>query len=41
MEIKRTLTFIDEVAREAGRPVAPPLRKVAVAAIIDNPFRRS
>ena len=38
MQIKRTLTFFDEVAIEAGQPVTPPLRKVAVAAIIDNPF---
>jgi hypothetical protein len=38
MQIKRTLTFIDEVAAEAGQRVDPPLRKVAVAAIIDNPF---
>ena len=38
MQIKRVLTFIDETAREAGQEVAPPLRKVAVAAIIHNPF---
>jgi hypothetical protein len=38
MQIKRVLTFIDEVASEAGQRVDPPLRKVAVAAIIDNPF---
>jgi hypothetical protein len=38
MQIKRTLTFFDEVAVEAGQPVEPPLRKVAVAAIVDNPF---
>ena len=38
MQIKRVLTFINEVASEAGRPVAPPLRKVAIAALIDNPF---
>ena len=38
MQIKRTLTFVDEVATEAGQPVDPPLRKVAVVAIIDNPF---
>ena len=38
MEIKRVVTFIDEVSREAGRPVTPPLRKVAVVAVIDNPF---
>jgi hypothetical protein len=38
MQIKRTLTFFDEVAVEAGQQVIPPLRKVAVAAIIQNPF---
>jgi hypothetical protein len=38
MQIKRVLTFSDEVGLEAGRPIAPPLRKVAVAAVIDNPF---
>jgi hypothetical protein len=38
MQIKRTLSFVDEIATEAGQHVSPPLRKVAVAAIIDNPF---
>ena len=38
MHIKRTLTFVEEIAEEAGQRVDPPLRKVAVAAIIDNPF---
>ena len=38
IQIKRTLTFIDEVGVEAGQQVTPPLRKVAVGAIIDNPF---
>ena len=38
MRIKRTLTFIDETGVEAGQPIDPPLRKVAVVAILDNPF---
>jgi hypothetical protein len=38
VEIKRVLTFVDEVRREAGREVTPPLRKVAVIAVVDNPF---
>jgi hypothetical protein len=38
MRIKRTLTFIEEIGEEAGQRADPPLRKVAVAAIIDNPF---
>ena len=38
MNIKRTLSFIEEIAEEAGQRIHPPLRKVAVTAIIDNPF---
>jgi hypothetical protein len=38
MQIKRTLAFVDDVANETGQPVTPPLRKVAVVAVIDNPF---
>jgi len=38
MQIKRMLSFIDDVATEAGQWVDPTLRKVTVAAIIDNPF---
>jgi hypothetical protein len=38
MQIRRTLTFIEEIAEEAGRRIDPPLRKVAVAAIVANPF---
>src|SRR5216683_1578708 len=38
MQIKRTLAFVDDVTIEAGQTVNPPLRKVAVVAIIDNPF---
>jgi hypothetical protein len=38
VEIKRCLTFVDEVRHEAGRAVAPPLRKVAIVAVVDNPF---
>jgi amino acid synthesis protein len=38
MQIKRTLTFIEEIALDAGQRISPPLRKVAVAAIVDNPF---
>jgi Amino acid synthesis len=38
MRIKRTLTFIEEIGEEAGQRLDPPLRKVAVAAIITNPF---
>ena len=38
MLVKRTLCFTDEVTSEAGQHLEPPLRKVAVAAIVDNPF---
>jgi hypothetical protein len=38
MLVKRTLCFVDEVTSEAGQHLDPPLRKVAVAAIVDNPF---
>jgi Amino acid synthesis len=38
MQIKRTLTFIEEITEEMGQHVDPPLRKVAVAAIITNPY---
>ena len=38
MQIKRTLTFFDEIGMDAGQKIDPPLRKVAVVAVIDNPF---
>lgn len=38
MLVKRTLCFTDEVNSETGQHLDPPLRKVAVAAIVDNPF---
>jgi hypothetical protein len=38
MEIKRILTFFDEVRSEAGRRTEPPLRKAAAVAIVRNPF---
>ncbi|MBM3526495.1 MAG: amino acid synthesis family protein [Alphaproteobacteria bacterium] len=38
MQVKRIMTFFDEVAIEAGQPVDPPLRKAAVVAVLDNPF---
>lgn len=38
IHVRKTLSFIDEVRSEAGRDARPPLRKVAVAAIVTNPF---
>lgn len=38
MEIKRLLTYYDEVRNEAQRSVEPPLRKVAAVVIVNNPY---
>src|ERR1700723_4627130 len=38
MDIKRILSFVDEVRSEAGRRTEPPLRKAAVVAIVQSPF---
>jgi Amino acid synthesis len=38
LHIRKILSFVDEVRSEGGKPATPPLRKVAVAAIITNPF---
>jgi hypothetical protein len=38
MDVKRILTFVDEVRSEAGRRTEPPLRKAAVVAILRNPL---
>jgi hypothetical protein len=38
LNIKRVLTFADEVRTESGQQVVPPLRKVAAVAVLDNPF---
>lgn len=38
MDIRKILSFVEEVRSEAGKAGDPPLRKVAVAAIIANPF---
>jgi hypothetical protein len=38
MKIKRILKFLDEVRIADGRDVTPPLRKVAVVGIVDNPY---
>lgn len=36
--IRKIATFIEDGLSEAGIPVDPPYRKVAVAAIIENPY---
>ena len=38
MDVRRILTFVEETFAEAGRPGDPPLRKVAVVALLRNPF---
>src|SRR5258708_38614356 len=38
MLVRKIITLVDEARQEAGRPAGTPLRKVAVAAIISNPF---
>lgn len=37
MEIRKLVTMIDEVRVEAGRLVAPPIRRVVCAAVLTNP----
>jgi hypothetical protein len=38
MDLRKILTFVDETLMEAGKPGDPPLRKVAVVALLKNPF---
>jgi len=38
IHVRKMLSFVDEVRSEAGKPAKPLLRKVAVAAIITNPY---
>ena len=38
MEIRRQLTIVDNLLVEAGKPVSPPVKKVAAIVVITNPF---
>ncbi len=38
MDIRKTVVFVEEVRSEKGHQVRPPILKVAVAAILENPF---
>lgn len=38
LNVRRTLTVVDQVREVAGRRADPPLRKVAVVAVVENPF---
>jgi hypothetical protein len=37
-EIRKIVTIVEDVWTEAGRPVDPPVRRVATAAVLANPF---
>ncbi|PPR59592.1 MAG: hypothetical protein CFH10_01858 [Alphaproteobacteria bacterium MarineAlpha4_Bin2] len=36
--IRKLATFVDEIHREAGREINPPVRRAAAVAVIANPF---
>jgi len=36
--IRRMTTIVDDKLIEAGRPAEPPLRKVAIVAVVENPY---
>ncbi len=38
IEVRKFITIIETVVRETGVEVTPPLRKVAVAAVVKNPY---
>jgi len=38
MTIRKTVTLIEEINAEYGTPVSPPLRRIAIAAVFDNPL---
>ena len=38
MEIRKIVTIVDDVHREMGRPVDPPVRRVVAAAVLANPL---
>lgn len=38
MEIRKIVTFVEEIHEDGGKPVVPPARKAAVAAVIKNPY---
>ena len=37
-QIRKLLILVEEAHTEMGRPISPPQRKAAVAAIVENPF---
>jgi hypothetical protein len=38
MKLRKLVTILDEVLVEMGQPVAPPTRRAAAIAVIENPF---
>lgn len=38
MHIRKIFTVVEEIFSEAGRDASPPLRKVAVIAVVKNPY---
>jgi hypothetical protein len=36
--IRKTVTFVEEINSEYGAPASPPLRRVAIAAVFENPL---
>ena len=37
-EIRKIVTFVEEILTEMGQPVDPPTRRAAAVAVIENPF---
>jgi hypothetical protein len=37
-KIRKLITFVEETRTEMGKPVEPPTRRAAAAAVIENPF---
>jgi len=40
-KIRKIITFVEETRTEMGKPVNPPTRRAAAAAVIENPFAGS
>ena len=38
MNIRKTVTLVEEIRSEYGAAVTPPLRRVAIAAVFENPL---
>jgi len=38
MTVRKTVTLVEEINSEYGAPASPPLRRVAIAAVFENPL---